>query len=487
MFFSRDVTHVITTRPIPPKLGRTTSSDESASNTHSTSQFGNSELHNGSVPYHDKDEGPAKASVRAKFDFEASLARKPAMGATSQAAGVRKPNTAQMDILQRAQAMAIRIWQLEKLQRIIMTMQNGADDGPGHNTRSQAVNAAQNKHSKELTLEDVLREDAKKRGHEQDIPQGQEDLVPLKGCYIYVREMNEKTKPIMMREYRKVDRKEDGEWPQFRSVRKHKCPFIEDEPYYESPEPERQQKELDVKSKQKRRAQKQDNCHQKITREIAIPSLEQGDRKCSLADSPYGGNAKAPRRAQQQLPPQPAFHSHLSEGENGDHFKPPAAPHCIRGEPMASGLQASNVTSAIRSQVMSSTAAAPGAKAGTSREIHGLQRKVLERNSGPLLSGMGPSTTSSRITTGPAAPAPPPPPERPMRSNPRAAKQKAQERMRGKGPLTQIYEDPDSEVDTKPKATRLQQAKEERAVKREPKPGYCENCREKFEDFEQVG
>lgn len=35
--------------------------------------------------------------------------------------------------------------------------------------------------------------------------------------------------------------------------------------------------------------------------------------------------------------------------------------------------------------MISSTAAQPGAKAGTSKEIHGLKRKVLEKNSGPAL------------------------------------------------------------------------------------------------------
>ncbi|KAK1076618.1 Cdc7p-Dbf4p kinase complex regulatory subunit, partial [Friedmanniomyces endolithicus] len=59
-------------------------------------------------------------------------------------------------------------------------------------------------------------------------------------------------------------------------------------------------------------------------------------------------------------------------------------PRMIGGEPVASGLQHSNVTSAIRSQYISSAAissTAPGAnhRIGDSKEVSALKRKVLER------------------------------------------------------------------------------------------------------------
>src|SRR5262249_11294280 len=59
-------------------------------------------------------------------------------------------------------------------------------------------------------------------------------------------------------------------------------------------------------------------------------------------------------------------------------------PRFAGGEPVASGVQPSNVTSAIKSQVISSTAAVPGAKAGPSKELNALKRKVLERNNMPV-------------------------------------------------------------------------------------------------------
>ena len=406
-------------------------------------------------------------------------------------AGVPKQSSLQADILQRAQNMGIKIWQLEKLQRIIATILEDEDDHPGHNTRSQMSHATHaTALSKELTLEDVLREDAKKKTRERDIPNAAEEIVPLKAPYIYVFDMNEKTKPIILREYRKVERREDGDWPQFRSASKFKCPFIEDEPHFQ----ETEQREEPVRERKRvREANVEDQQEDEpVRRTNGRPSDCRGE--IFKAPPPPGECLRAERAAiphsRQQLP-QPTLYNPFNRDECPDRATTPGAGHCLRNEPMASGLQASKVTSAIRSQMISSAAAVPGAKAGTSREIHDLQRKILERNSGPLFSGLAANTASSRVSTGPAAPAAPAvPPERAFRSNPRVAKQKAQEKLGGtvRGNLTQIYEDPDDAEHTAYRAalSKPKRTQEPRVVKREPKPGYCENCREKFEDFDQV-
>jgi regulatory subunit for Cdc7p protein kinase len=144
------------------------------------------------------------------------------------------------------------------------------------------------------------------------------------------------------------------------------------------------------------------------------------------------------------------------------------------GEPVASGVQPSNITSAIRSQMVSSTAAQPGAKAGTSKEVHGLQRKVLEKYSGgPASHGL---TSSHRMTDINAAA------REDMASRP--TKRKAQEK------LGQIEEDPNpSELEGNVRnieAARKAKAVQKRKLeKRDPKPGYCENCQDKFEDFDE--
>ncbi|KAL2070616.1 hypothetical protein VTL71DRAFT_13642 [Oculimacula yallundae] len=54
------------------------------------------------------------------------------------------------------------------------------------------------------------------------------DTTLFKGTYIYVHDIDEKERPIMIREYAAVANKEDGDWPQFRSVSSGKCPFVKE-------------------------------------------------------------------------------------------------------------------------------------------------------------------------------------------------------------------------------------------------------------------
>jgi regulatory subunit for Cdc7p protein kinase len=125
--------------------------------------------------------------------------------------------------------------------------------------------------------------------------------------------------------------------------------------------------------------------------------------------------------------------------------------------------------------MISSTAAQPGAKVGTSKEVHGLQRKVLEKNSGGPAS-YGGLTSSHRMTDISGA-----------------AREEANRTTKRKGQdkLALIEEDVDpSEAEEnarRAEATRKAKAVQQRKLeKRDPKPGYCENCQDKFEDFEEV-
>jgi regulatory subunit for Cdc7p protein kinase len=145
----------------------------------------------------------------------------------------------------------------------------------------------------------------------------------------------------------------------------------------------------------------------------------------------------------------------------------------VGGEPVASGVQPSNITSAIRSQMISSTAAAPGAKAGTSKEVHGLQRKVLERNSGSAPFGQ---TSSHRMTDFHTV----------VKEDPtgRGTKQK------NKAKLDLIVEDVSHvEAEEARRAETSRKAKpveKKKAEKANGKLGYCENCMETFADFNEV-
>jgi regulatory subunit for Cdc7p protein kinase len=131
------------------------------------------------------------------------------------------------------------------------------------------------------------------------------------------------------------------------------------------------------------------------------------------------------------------------------------------GEPVASGMQPSNVTSAIRSQMISSTSGINGSKAGTSKEVHGLQRKVLQKAnptshdvSSRRLAEVSMDVASSRSTT----------------------------MSRQTSKAVQPQDDESQRTEGREKKSNSQQLKS----KKDLKPGYCENCQDKFRDFDEV-
>jgi regulatory subunit for Cdc7p protein kinase len=339
--------------------------------------------------------------------------------------------------------MGMKIWAAEKLQRVLASI---LDDGSG----AQHTRATTRVHE---DLSRALRNDKISAASERDQPSQPRELNIFKGPYIYVHDMDERYRPTMVREYKPAARKGDGEWPQFRSAGIGKCPFIEDASMRREMEQDRvrkaaQQRAVAVKDQMQppRRTSPR-----KALREVANP-----------APAPATINpAQLHKRNDSNLsfPPMP---SQLG----ADVLRAPGSLLSMPREPAASGIQRSNMTSAIQSNMISSTAAT-GAKATTSKEVNELKRKVLERsNAGSLSHGSIPSSHRMTDLAGALnarAPAPS-----------RVAKSKAQEKLGGIQ-----EEDGDECAPPKPKAKK-------RSTQRDPKPGYCENCRDKYEDFEEV-
>ena len=383
----------------------------------------------------------------------------------------------------------MKIWQLEKLQRMMRVMYETEWESPyqhGHNTRSNVANSVVTaKPGREADLSHLLRNEQLNGASDRDSTLASSELIPFKGPHIYIRDMNEKTKPIMFREYARVQRREEGAWPQFRSVSHGKCPFIEEAIHSR-------------KDIEKEKSREQDRLAQAKAEYKAVPqgrtvaSLESTrmhpplhvTRKRPLADLKNGINLMA--QPVQQLPvdepcePPPPIGSKLAEPPLR-HLPIGIGSRLHGGEPIASGVQPSNITSAIRSQMISSTAAVPGAKAGTSREVYELKRKVLERNSGPSLNSV--SSTQRSIDHAGNTRA-----ERGA-TTARLAKIKAQEKL-GKQPLAHIEEEftpsEEEEIARRVALGTSNAWKVKVGEKKDLKPGYCENCREKFDDFEEV-
>lgn len=487
-FFSKEVTHIITSRAIPgdddaktstdaPDPSSTTSNSQDATQTRTINPL----LLNRSV---ETQRQVQDVQAKPKFNFDTAIGRK--VQTTSIREVEPKKTTGTVDILKRAKDMGIKIWTLEKVERILKTMlDNHADEpslrGPGG--RGVALNAPlPTKIRQEPDLSRLLRKE--QLNGSSDVANSTSGIIQFKGPHIYVRCMDEKTKPILVKEFPRVTRREDGEWPQFRGNSVGKCPFIVD------PNTQRQEDERENVKMQKAQAQAQEIAERRqtlrarATTAAATNVSRQAEvvlvKKQPLAESRERGNASVPAKACSTDQENSRLPLDVQEKPQNPMKAPSNIPAAARlrffnGEPAASGMQPSNITSAIRSQMISSTAAQPGAKAGTSKEVHGLKRKVLEKNSGPALQ----ATTQNHVDPLGAA--------RAERHIPiaRQTRRQAQER------LVHIDEESTQSEDDEEDVWRAEEVQRKhmitttmQAPRRDPKPGYCENCREKYDDFD---
>ncbi|KAH7396866.1 Dfp1/Him1, central region-domain-containing protein [Phaeosphaeria sp. MPI-PUGE-AT-0046c] len=419
-FFSKEATHVITTRPIPADI-------DSSSSAYAKGTI-----------------NPNQLDSR-KSAFDAALQKQSGRGDA---------------ILYKAKELGMKIWSVDKLQRMIETMFNKeTGEDPASYQARHGTATAQPK-GRPADLQRLLQNEKMDR----DYTLASQELIALRGYYVYVHDMDEATRPVMIREYQKVE-KEKGKWPQFRASGNGKCPFVDD------PHVGRRQQEEEARRQQRAAAAAA------APRTRAASAMEE---KVAL-----GENDNLARR-----PSAPATLIKAEDEEDSKPLDPPKAiptkrastdsappmfgsaqaniramPRFIAGEPIASGLQASNITSAIRSQMISSTAAAP--RAGNSKEVNALKRKVLEKNSVPSANtNSGHSSAMNDVRAMLNQEHVPPV---------RAAKRKAQETL-GLG-----NDDGESEKQAR-KAAALRRRK---TAEKELKPGYCENCREKFNDFDE--
>ena len=416
----------------------------------------------------------------------------------------------------------MRTWTIEKLDRVpnvlpVYVANRPASTATHPRTHPQDQSARTyhaTAHQNDLSR--LLRNERLHGPTDRDPTVAAKDLHFWKGPYIYVHDMFGTHRPIILREYPKVQRREDGAWPQFRSVSGGKCPFIEEYVHQqrekdrtghgENVEQARHGESARVNATAEARALRKEartvaptgaeQRHKQLARDSAAPKERSpargrtyiGRSKKILAEV----NAARDHRINSQVasgpskraapPPPPATATAAAAAAPSP--SPPGIENAIaftatnesassravqryNVEPAASGVQPSNITSAIRSQMVSSYQDQPGQRAGTSKEIHALQRKVA----GNVLLGGGraskPATMARRSTDllskAPASRATP--------SRKRAAD--------GRGVLVKLEEE----------AGHQRQPEEVRATRKtltEPKPGYCENCREKFDDFEEV-
>jgi regulatory subunit for Cdc7p protein kinase len=349
--------------------------------------------------------------------------------------------------------MGMKIWSLEKLNRMLSSMFNNATGEAPTLTHSRTPSTT-SRDPRGADLSQLLQ---KEKQYGQATQDWAADMAPFRGCYVYIHDMEEKTRPVMIRDYPRPAAKEQGKWPQLRANGPGRCPFLNDPSYREQaerPAPEQQPRTRAAAAAQardvpERRALAENN---NLARRQRATST-QPDEHVKPLDPPRN----IPIKRGTSTDTLPLFGSAQASLRNHPRF--------AGGEPVASGVQPSNVTSAIRSQMISSTAAAPGAKAGGSKELNRLGRRVFENNGATNAAQL--NDIRAAINTG--------------STDARGSKRKASETLAG------IHEDgeDDEEQEERPRRTTVV-VRKKKAVEKELKPGYCENCRIKFNDFDEV-
>ncbi|KAF2193365.1 hypothetical protein K469DRAFT_728642 [Zopfia rhizophila CBS 207.26] len=435
-FFSREATHVITTRPIPPEIDTTSST--TSSSTHASNIKGTV--------------NPSQLESK-KSVFDAAL---------------QKPNNG--DILYKAREMGMKIWSAEKLQRMLNTMFN-TDTGeqpPDYSNTRRGSAVTQSKLGRQADLQKLLQNEKLNGPADRDFTVATQEMIQLRGYYIYIHDMDEITRPVMVREYPKVATKEEGKWPQFRVTGPGKCPFVEDQHGFRKAQQQEEQMraraEKAATAAPRTRAAAALEANQAATRHVLGENNNLARRPSATSQMIKQENAK-PLDPPKSIPAKRGNTDSMPPMFGSAQASIRAMPRFAGGEPVASGIQPSNITSAIRSQMISSTAAAPGARAGNSKEVNQLKRKVLEKNSVPSANS-GHSSVMNEMRAALNQECAPPT---------RAAKRKAQET------LGQVHEESEGERQSR-KAAVIRRRK---TSERELKPGYCENCREKFNDFDE--
>ncbi|OJD33960.1 g1 s regulator [Diplodia corticola] len=473
-FFSKSVTHVVTTRQIPPEQPASSSVDTRTASSNTTTATAQDEAgHLRTINPSLLNRSTESQGARTRLALELAAARKPAIStAQGHDAEPRTRSGHNGDILVKAREMGMKIWALEKLERILNTMFN-TDTGeqpPAYNTRGNtAVTASK---TRGADLSQLLKNEKVNGPADRDLAVSTKDMAHFRGYFVYIHCMNEKYRPVIMRDYPKVAVKEEGKWPQFRLTAPGRCPFVEDPQHLRKWQLQEQQKTTQQKAERPPAAPRTRSASAALeAAKQRAPKVEQKrsltannvSRRGSVTEESTDTSLSKPLDPPKLIPAKRREPDGMPPLFGSAQASLRAMPRYAGGEPIASGVQPSNITSAIKSQMISSTAAAPGARAGTSKEVNQLSRKVLEKNSVPN------STNSTYMTDVRAAI------NGDRAAPPRAAKSKARANITGA---------PDSDEVEKQGGRRVIVARRKKSLEKEPKPGYCENCREKFDDFD---
>lgn len=368
----------------------------------------------------------------------------------------------------------------------------------------------------DVELQRMLRNERIHGPSDRDPDAMSKDMVYFSGPFVMVRDLKGTHRPIMVREYEKVQKREDGVWPQFRSTPTGKCPFVDEQAALKGKEKEKELRDKEREREKEREAERVRLKEQKKAQEDEEVARKRAAARMQPPAPPQSTRSRATKTLEDLNPqdnrpnygrsaaPAASGLSRTQPGGTTRLFNVPSVVPAKRisnemaftsntksavgqpsqnpryaYEPAASGVQPSNITSAIRSQVVSSFVDIPGAKTAMSKDMLELKRKaaVGPHILDPVASRKASTVSRAAGIVNYSVPAATTKPEQ------RTALGKGEIRRLGK-PVP-IFEDGGAgQVGRRPVGASGAVLKPER--KKELKPGYCENCREKFDDFDDV-
>ncbi|CAA19117.1 Hsk1-Dfp1 kinase complex regulatory subunit Dfp1 [Schizosaccharomyces pombe] len=308
---------------------------------------------------------------------------------------------AKQDVITKARQLNMKIWSMEKLcNRVLKTLMEN----------DQCTTNAPTKQGNDLSY--LLYVEKVQGTNERDLSVPRQDFVHFRGPYLYVHDIANIYKPILLREWQKPLPDRDVPWPTFRATSIGRCPFVPETKYRLSTS-----KSLVAKNDQ-----------QLLQRQSQEPSLilRANSMKASLPDISNTGisgmNTNTTYNTNINNTPQTAISGITQDTSPSIRTN---CHHCLDDGMQASGIVQSNLTSAAMSNnsaIRSGSAASVPVVTINGRDIAELKKRIIQQKSGMI--GKDYSYKAMLHNTS------------------------------------------------------------QRKIRVDAKPGYCENCREKFDNFE---
>lgn len=375
--------------------------------------------------------------------------------------------------------MKKRIWSLDKFTRVLVAIFGSSDEDPA---QRPAYKVAQlNQPPPQADLSQLLR-------NEKTVPSDRlpwSDIVHFREYYVYIHDMEEKFRPVMVREYKKPAKHEDGrepmgDWPHLNSVAEPKCPFLPDNSASKQDETEHDPQAPQEVTRAVRMEAPARKAHMTAQEALRKPFQPPFIARKAVDAEPTQEVARYMARHYEQ----PNSHQTAARAQHStntdslpitNHFLKPLT-HVATREPLASGLQRSNRTSGIESQRISSAALKPGAGRPVTKEMNELQRRAVM----PANRAYGGGATSYHTTNDVRAAI-----NQPASFPGKPAKLQRTTTLRR---IDEIHGEYDDAVvnELSPKSRKALKKAEAENSRAKLKPGYCENCHDKYDSFAEV-